>query len=95
VYIGARCDEPCGLSTEANARLRIGPSTKKWAFKPVSRLAATGERPRLKLRLSKKIKNALARRVASGARPLVKVVVIARDSAGNEARRTAYVRVIG
>ena len=95
VYVGAHCDEACGLTTEANVRLRIDGTLKKWGFKPASRLVAGGERPRLKLRLSKRMKNALARRVARGARPLVKVVVIARDAAGNETRRTAFVRVVG
>jgi hypothetical protein len=94
-YLAARCDEDCGLTTEANARLRSAGRTRKWSFRPVIRLAPAGERPRLKLRLPKAMRDALARRVARGARPLVKAVVIARDAAGNETRRTVYVRVVG
>jgi hypothetical protein len=95
VYIGVRCDEACGVSTEANARLAVRGKTRKWAFPAVSRMVPAGERPRLRLRLSKAMKNALARRVARGAKPLVKAVVIARDAAGNESRKTVFVRVIG
>ena len=95
VYVGVRCSEACGVTTEANVRLKVRGKTRKWAFRAVSRLAAAGERPRLRLRLTKAMKKALARRVARGARPLVKVVAIARDPAGNETRRTVYVRVVG
>ena len=95
VYVGVRCDELCGVTTEANTRLAVSGKTRKWAFRAVSRSVPPGERPRLELRLSKAMKSALARRVARGARPLVKVVVIARDAAGNETRRTVYVRVVG
>ena len=95
VYIGVRCDEVCGVRTESNARLPVSGRTKKWAFPAVSRSLAAGERPRLKLRLSKRMKNGLARRMARGMRPLVKVLVIARDAAGNESRKTVYVRVVG
>jgi hypothetical protein len=95
VYVGVRCDEACGVRTESNVRLSIRGKTRKWAFRPVSRTLAPGERPRLRLRLSKAMKNALAGRVARGARPLVKVVVFARDAAGNESPETVFVRVVG
>jgi glucose/arabinose dehydrogenase len=95
VYIGVGCDEACGVTTEANARLTVRGRLRKYAFPPAGALAAAGQRPRLELRLTKAMRAGLGAAVARGARPLVKVVVIARDSAGNEARRTAYVRVVG
>jgi glucose/arabinose dehydrogenase len=95
VYFGVSCDEACSLATEANARLAVSGKTRKWAFPAVTRSLAAGERPRLRLRLSKAMRAGLARRVAQGAQPLVKVVVIARDEAGNVTRSTVYVRVVG
>jgi glucose/arabinose dehydrogenase len=94
VYVGARCASACGLTTQAHVRLKVGGSTKRYAFRTVSRVAAAGERVRLKLRLSTAMRRGLAARVARGAKPLVKVVVTARD-AGNATRRTVYVRVVG
>jgi glucose/arabinose dehydrogenase len=95
VYIGVRCDEACMVRTESNTRLAIGGRTRKWAFRAVGLSVPAGERPRLRLRLPKAMKTSLARRVARGARPLVKVVVIARDPSGNESRKTVFVRVVG
>ena len=95
VYVAARCDEPCGLTVRASVRLRVGARTKKWSFATVARVAAAGERPRLKLRLTRAMRSGLAGRVARGAQPLAKVTVAARDGAGNEARRTVFVRVVG
>ena len=95
VYVQVRCDELCGLATESNVRLRIGGRTKTWAFPAVTAVAGAGEARRLKLRLTAAMKRALAARVARGARPLVKALVIARDAAGNETRQIAFVRVVG
>jgi hypothetical protein len=95
VYVGARCDEACSLAVESNVRLRIAGRTRNWAFPPRTAAAPAGASRRLKLRLTKAMRAALAQRVARGALPLVKAVVIARDAAGNEARRTVYVRVVG
>jgi hypothetical protein len=95
VYVGARCGEACGLVTQASARLEVAGTTRKWRFAPAGQLAAAGQRSRLKLKLSKSMRAGLAGRVARGARPLVKVVVIARDAAGNRSQKTVYVRVVG
>jgi glucose/arabinose dehydrogenase len=95
VYVTARCDELCGLAVQSNVRWKIGGRTRKWAFPAASAVAPAGEPRRLKLRLTKAMKRALAARVARGARPLVKAQVIARDAAQNETRRTVYVRVVG
>jgi glucose/arabinose dehydrogenase len=95
VYFAIRCDEPCSVATEANARLSVGGRTKKWAFRPLSASFVAGERPRLRLKLPKASRPGLAKRVARGDRPLVKIVVIVRDAAGNETRTTVYVRVVG
>jgi glucose/arabinose dehydrogenase len=95
VYVGARCASACGLTTQAHVRLKVGRSTKRYAFRAVRRAAAAGERVRLKLRLSTAMRRGLAGPVARGVKPLVKVVVTARDAAGNETRRTVFVRVVG
>jgi glucose/arabinose dehydrogenase len=94
VYVAVRCDEDCGVTSEASARLPVAGRTKKWAFPDRSTLAASGARLRLKLKITNATRASLARRMASGARPLVKVVLIARDAAGNETRRLVYVRAI-
>jgi glucose/arabinose dehydrogenase len=95
VYVGAKCGEACGLVTAASARLKVGATTKKWHFAPAGQLAAAGQLSRLKLKLSKSMRSGLSGRVARGARPLVKVVITARDAAGNRTRKTVYVRVVG
>ena len=95
VYVEAACDELCGLATESNVRLRIGARTKKWAFPAASAFAAAGQPRRLKLRLTSAMRDALAARVRRGAKPLVKIVVVARDAVENETRKVVYVRVVG
>ena len=95
VYVSARCDEACGLRIESNVRLSVRGRTKRWSFRPASLSVAAGVAERLELRLTKEMRAALARRVALGARPLVKVLVVARDAAGNETRKVVYVRVVG
>ena len=94
VYVDAVCDELCGLSVESNVRLRVRSRTKKWAFPAVAASAPAGATRRLKLRLTKATKRGIGAAVARGERPLVKALVRARDAAGNEARRTVYVRVV-
>ena len=95
IHLGVRCDEACGVTTKARARLRVGSSTKKWKFAALTRLVEPGERPRLKLKLTDAMRSGLAKRMARGERPLVTVLVTARDAAGNQTRNTAYVRVVG
>jgi len=95
VYVGARCNEPCGMTTEANVRLAVSGTTKKYGFAAVSGLVLADEQVRFKLRLTKAMRAALLRRVERGAKPLVKVLVKARDGAGNESLASIYVRVIG
>jgi hypothetical protein len=95
VFVSARCSEACGLAIESNARLSIRGKTRRWSFRPATRSVAADARELLKLRLTKAMRAALARRVARGARPLVKVLVVARDAAGNETRKVVYVRVVG
>jgi hypothetical protein len=95
VNVAARCSEACTLTIESNVRLRVRGKTKRWGFRPASLAVAAASRELLKLRLTKKMRKALARRVARGARPLVKVLVVARDAAGNETRKVVYVRVVG
>jgi hypothetical protein len=95
VYVAAACDEACGVLTKASALLNVSGTSKKWAFAAVGRFAAAGEQARLKLRLSKPMRLGLAARVARGARPLVKVQVVATDAAGNRSAKVVYVRVVG
>jgi hypothetical protein len=70
VRFAARCDEQCGLSTEANARLAIGGRLRKWSFTPTSRPAAASARQLIELKLTRAMRRALAARVRRGARPL-------------------------
>jgi hypothetical protein len=58
-------------------------------------MAPAGQRLRLRLRVSKKTRARLAARMKAGQRPLAKVVVTARDAAGNETHRTVHVRAVG
>jgi glucose/arabinose dehydrogenase len=95
VYVAIRCSEACGLAIESNVRLSVRGKTRRWSFRAASLSVAAGRRELLKLRLTKEMRAELARRVARGAKPLVKVLVIARDAAGNETRRVIYVRVVG
>ena len=95
VHVGARCSEVCGLTTGASIRVPSGDTTKKYVLAKRSRLVAAGERVRVKLKLPKATRARLAARMAAGLRPLAKVVLTARDAAGNETRRTVYVRAVG
>jgi glucose/arabinose dehydrogenase len=95
MYVGARCTEDCVLTIEANVRLRIGERLRKWRFATSSQPAEGLKRVRLKLRVTAEMRGELAELVAGGARPLVKVVVKARDAAGNQTLTTVYARVIG
>jgi hypothetical protein len=77
-------------------RLSVSGKTKRWSFRPAARPSVpAGVAERLKLKLTKAMRAALARPVARGAKPLVKVLVVARDAAGNVTRQVVYVRVVG
>ena len=96
MYLSARCSEACTLAIESNVRLNVSGKRKRWSFAAPARPSVpAGVAERLKLRLTKAMRAALAGPVARGAKPLVKVLVIARDAAGNETRKVVYVRVVG
>ena len=95
VYLSARCGEACALRVESNVRLSVSGTTRRWSFRAADLQVAAGVAERLKLRLTREMRAALAQRVARRAKPLVKVLLVARDAAGNETRRVVYVRVVG
>jgi len=93
--VSVRCDEACGLTTKASARLSVAGRTRKWGFAPTTRPAPAGRTVRVKLRLTVAMRRALSRRVAAGAKLLVRAVVTARDAAGNATPGVVYLRVVG
>jgi len=79
-----RCDERCRIT--ARGRLRIG---KRHIALPrtTSRTVAAGTLVRLKLRLTPPARRALRRALLDGERPRLRIVLHARDVAGNRSRR--------
>jgi glucose/arabinose dehydrogenase len=95
VSVAARCSEACTMTVESNVRLTVRGKRRRWSFRPATAAVAAGARELLKLRLTKDMRAGLGQLVARGARPLAKVLVVARDAAGNETRKVVYVRVVG
>jgi glucose/arabinose dehydrogenase len=95
VSVAVRCSEHCALTTATIISVRTGAATKTFALATRSLMAPAGQRLRLRLRVSKKTRARLAARMKAGQRPLAKVVVTARDAAGNETHRTVHVRAVG
>jgi glucose/arabinose dehydrogenase len=95
VSIAARCSEACRLTVESNVRLTVRGKRRKWSFPDVTRSLPAVSRDLLKLRLTKAMRADLAKLVARGAQPLVKVLFIAQDAATNQTVKVVYVRVVG
>jgi glucose/arabinose dehydrogenase len=95
IAVAATCSEACALTADAHVRVRVRSGTRRYGFERAARLAPARERTRFVLRLAKTMRRAVAKRLARGERPLVRVSVVARDPAGNETARSVYVRVVG
>jgi hypothetical protein len=95
VFLGIRCNEACGLTTGGSISVRGAESTKRYSLSDASRSLPARTRVRLAVKLSTKTRAKLARRMAAGAKPLARVVITARDAAGNQVSRAVHVRAIG
>ncbi len=87
-----RCDERCRVT--AGGKLRIG--KRSYALRPVTTRQVRAARVvRVKPRLTRRATRALRRALAAGRRPTVRLVLRARDAAGNRSRptrRTVHVK---
>jgi hypothetical protein len=91
--IGALCGVPCRLMAEASlVKGGIGGAAH---VLPTARSTPAATRVKLSLRLSKKGRSALRRSLRRGGRPVFRVRVTARDSAGRRASGTRRVVVVG
>jgi glucose/arabinose dehydrogenase len=87
-----RCDEPCTVA--AGGKLRIG--RRSFRLRRASQAAETGQRARIKVRLTPRARRALRRALRRGRRASVRIGLRARDAAGNRSRLArARVRVRG
>ena len=91
VVVYVRCNEPCRVS--AGGRLWIGP--RVYRLRRATKPSVAEERVRLRVRLTERSRRALRAALRVGKRPTVRIVVRARDAAGNPSRlmrRTVDVR---
>jgi hypothetical protein len=80
-----RCDEPCRVT--AGGKLRIG--KRRYALRAATtRRVRAAQLVRVKPRLTRRATRALRRALAAEKRPTVRLVLRARDVAGNQSRAT-------
>ena len=87
--VRARTNEPGTLN--ARAVVRVPGARKAIRFRTVSRQARQGRFTRLRLKLTRNNRRAALRAVRSGKRLRARVVVTARDQAGNTQRQRATI----
>jgi glucose/arabinose dehydrogenase len=95
VSVAVRCSEDCALTTATSIRARSGGATKRFSLAARSLTAPAGQRVRMRLAIPGKTRRRLAASMRAGAQPLARIVVTARDTAGNVSRRRVNVRAIG
>ena len=90
MIIAVACNEACGFT--ASGTMRIGRTAPRYVLSKSSKLAGSGKRVRVRLRLSKPGLEALRRALARHLRAAVTLRISARDAVGNETAGRADIR---
>jgi hypothetical protein len=91
LFVRARMDEPGSL--KATATVSISSSAKVLRFKPITRAVPADRWNKLRLKLRKGALRQVKRALARHKRLKAKVIVVARDRAGNTRTKTATIRL--
>ena len=88
--VAVKCNEACGFT--ASGTMRVSGSKKRYGLRKSSKLAAAGQRVRVRLALSKAGTKALRRTLARRRRATATVTILASDGAGNQTSRRVSIR---